>query len=101
MIHVAEGPLNYSFNDFQIWPTTFTYTAATIPVAVRARNAGEMTIGAQNMYRLFDDNPSNGPDDGINCRLNRASRYWMQCARGWKLPDRSASAIEARAVRAP
>lgn len=63
-IHVAEGPLAYSFNDYQVWPTTFSFTAAALPRAVRAKHPGEMTVGSQNMLRFFDDDPTNGPDDG-------------------------------------
>jgi predicted extracellular nuclease len=64
IIDVAEGPLAFSFSSYQIWPTTFTYTPATMPQTVRARNAGEMTVASQNMLRFFDANPNNGPDDG-------------------------------------
>lgn len=64
VIHVAEGPLTYSFNNFQIWPTTFTYTAPTVPRPVRARTPGELTVASQNLLRFFDADPTNGPDDG-------------------------------------
>lgn len=65
VIDVAEGPLTYSFNDYQIWPTTFTYTApAVLPRPVRARNPGELTVATQNLLRFFDADPTNGPDDG-------------------------------------
>jgi predicted extracellular nuclease len=64
IVQVAQGPLAYSFSDYQIWPTTFTYTAAALPHAVRARKPGEMTVASQNMLRFFDANPNNGPDDG-------------------------------------
>jgi uncharacterized protein len=53
-IDVAEGPLAYSFSDYQIWPTVLQWTPAPLPVPVRARNAGEMTIAAQNLFRLYD-----------------------------------------------
>ncbi len=64
VIDVAEGPLTYSFSDYQIWPTTFSYTPAALPRAVRARHPGEMTVASQNMLRFFDADPLNGPDDG-------------------------------------
>ncbi len=81
IIHVAEGPLVYSFSDYQIWPTTFTYTAAALPRPVRARQPGELTVASQNMLRFFDANPANGPDDGTpsaadyQARLVKASRH--------------------------
>jgi predicted extracellular nuclease len=64
VIHVAEGPLSFSFGDYQIWPTTFSYTAPTLPRGVRARGAGELTVASQNVQRFFDADPANGPDDG-------------------------------------
>jgi uncharacterized protein len=64
VIQVAQGPLAYSFSDYQIWPTTFAYTAATLPRAVRARHAGEMTVASQNMLQFLDANAANGPSSG-------------------------------------
>lgn len=69
VIHLAEGPLTYSFNDYQIWPTTFTYTEAELPRAVRARNPGELTVASQNMLRFFDD------DSNYQDRLAKASLH--------------------------
>ena len=53
-IDLAEGPLAFDFGDYSIWTTTLQYTNPTYPRPARARNAGEMTVGAQNMFRLFD-----------------------------------------------
>jgi len=64
VIQVAEGPLTYSFDDYQIWPTTLSYTKAVIPRPVRARHPGEMTVASQNMLRFFDADATNGPNDG-------------------------------------
>jgi hypothetical protein len=81
VVHVAQGPLAYSFNDYQIWPTTFTYTAAALPRAVRARLPGELTVASQNLLRFFDSDPTNGPDDGpvsteeYQARLAKASLH--------------------------
>ena len=52
----AEGPLTFSFGDYQVLPTTLTLgTEPALPRAVRAREPGELTIASQNMLRLFDD----------------------------------------------
>ena len=81
VIHLAEGPLTYSFSDYQIWPTTFTYTAAALPRPVRARAPGELSMASQNLLRLFDADPANGPDDGpvtpeeYQARLAKASLH--------------------------
>jgi predicted extracellular nuclease len=53
-IDLAEGPLAFEFGDYSIWTTTLQYTNPTYPRAARARNASEFTVGAQNMFRLFD-----------------------------------------------
>lgn len=53
-IDLAEGPLAFDFGDYSIWTTTLQYTNPTYPRPARARNAGEFTVGAQNMFRLFD-----------------------------------------------
>jgi predicted extracellular nuclease len=50
----AEGPLAFSFGDYQIWPTSLAVSAAPAVVPVRAAGPGELTIGSQNMLRLCD-----------------------------------------------
>ena len=58
----AEGPLAFSFSDYQIWPTVLTVTGDAEVIAVRDRDAGEFTVGSQNVLRLFDlvDDPKQG-----------------------------------------
>lgn len=53
-IQLAEGPLSFEFGDYSIYTTTLQYTNPAYPRVPRARNAGEMTVGAQNLFRLFD-----------------------------------------------
>ena len=50
----AEGPLAFSFSDYQIWPTELSVVGTITPAPVRAREAGELTVGSQNLFRLFD-----------------------------------------------
>ena len=59
-IQLAEGPFAYEFGDYSIWATSLSYTNPTYPRGARSRNAGEMTVGGQNLFRLFDstDDPS-------------------------------------------
>jgi predicted extracellular nuclease len=54
-IDLAEGPLAFDFGDYSIWTTTLQYTNPSYPRGARARNSGELTVAAQNMFRLFDD----------------------------------------------
>jgi predicted extracellular nuclease len=56
----AEGPLAFSFSDYQIWPTALEVEGAIAVRPVRARQAGEFTVGSQNFLRLFDT--ANDPD---------------------------------------
>ena len=54
-IDLVEGPLAFSFSDYQIWPTKLVYNGgAPAPRPVRSRTPGEFTIGGQNMLRMFD-----------------------------------------------
>ena len=64
-IALAEGPLAFVFGDYQVWPTALTLgEAPALPRPVRARNAGELTVASQNLQRFFDNDRTNGPDDG-------------------------------------
>jgi predicted extracellular nuclease len=48
----ATGPLGYSFGDYQVWPTLITTGPEPVLLAkLRAKEAGEMTIGSLNMFR--------------------------------------------------
>ncbi|MEM7483151.1 MAG: hypothetical protein AAF481_18455 [Acidobacteriota bacterium] len=59
----AVGVLGFEFGGYEIWPTSLTVTEAVIPRAVSPRQAGEMTIGSLNMFRLFDDVDDPGSED--------------------------------------
>ena len=55
----AEGPLGFSFGDYQVLPTSLTLgVEPTFPVAVRSRMPGEFTIATQNVERLCDPDPA-------------------------------------------
>ncbi|MEM7581754.1 MAG: Ig-like domain-containing protein [Acidobacteriota bacterium] len=60
----AQGPLAFSFGDYQILPTQTVVFGPdpALPRAVRAKAAGEFTIASQNMLRLFDDVDDPGGD---------------------------------------
>jgi hypothetical protein len=75
-VTVAQGPLSFAFGDFQIWPTTLTIAPSAFTRAVRARNAGEMTVGSQNLLRLFVNDPdiSDAIEVPYAVRLEKASR---------------------------
>ncbi|MGH7451410.1 MAG: Ig-like domain-containing protein, partial [bacterium] len=61
----AVGVLGFEFNDYEFWPKQFSFTPATLPGAVRSRNADEVTIGTLNLFRLFDNiNDPGTQDDG-------------------------------------
>jgi len=51
----ATGVLAYSFGDYELWPTSLDLIPAALPQAVRTREVAEMTVGALNLFRLFDD----------------------------------------------
>ena len=61
----AEGPLAFSFSDYQIWPTKLDVAGTIEPTPVRARAAGELTVSSQNLFRLFDTTNDPSCDDDV------------------------------------
>ena len=51
----ATGAIGFEFGGYELWPSELSVTPAPLPVAVRSRQVGEMTVGALNLFRLFDD----------------------------------------------
>ena len=81
-IDFVEGPLAFSFSDYQIWPTASSFSdPGEIVRPVRLANGGEFTIGSQNFLRLFDtvDDPDVDEDvatpEQYATRLQKASMY--------------------------
>jgi predicted extracellular nuclease len=83
----VEGPLAFSFSDYQIWPTSLVVQGEPAVRPVRARAAGEFTVGTQNVLRLFDlvDDPDT--DDPVPTpaqyalRLAKLSRLVLEALR--------------------
>jgi hypothetical protein len=83
-IVVAEGPLTFSFGDYQILPSTLTIgdTPDWI-LPVRPAGPDELTVGSLNLERLFDAVDDPGPEDngqvstpaGYQFRLEKFSSY--------------------------
>ncbi len=60
----AEGVIGFDFGDYEIWPTSLTIFPEPLPIPVRARrDAEEFTVGALNLFRLFDDVDDPGTED--------------------------------------
>ena len=51
----ATGAIGFEFGGYELWPSELSVTPAPLPVAVRSREVAEMTVGALNLFRLFDD----------------------------------------------
>ncbi|HET6629864.1 MAG TPA: hypothetical protein VFG91_08810, partial [Woeseiaceae bacterium] len=51
----ATGVLGFEFGGYELWPSSLSFEPLPIPRPVRARAAGEFTIGSLNLFRLFDD----------------------------------------------
>lgn len=75
----AVGVLGYEFNGYEFWPTQFSFEPAALPVAVRARNSDEVTIGTLNLFRLFDNVDDPGPQD--NGAVVSAAEYARRLAK--------------------
>jgi predicted extracellular nuclease len=51
----ATGVLGFEFGGYELWPSALTVVPAPLPVPVRSRLNGEMTVGTLNLFRLFND----------------------------------------------
>jgi predicted extracellular nuclease len=77
----ATGVLGFEFGDYELWPTSYSVHAATLPRAVRARNAGESTIATLNLHLLYDAIDDPGIDEPVKTpqaysdKLNKLSMY--------------------------
>jgi hypothetical protein len=80
VVAVAEGPLAFSFGDYQIWPTTLSVVGTIVPAPVRARAAGEFTVASQNLFRLFDtvDDPGGDPLPTEQEFADRLAKFSLQ-----------------------
>lgn len=61
----ATGIMGFDFGIGMLWPAQFQITdpGPAYPIAVRAANAGNLTIGSQNMLRFFNDVADSGSID--------------------------------------
>ncbi len=69
----ATGPLGFEFGGYEVWPTAYTVNEAPLPVAVTPAGALEYTVGALNLFRLFDDVDDPGSED--NGQVTSAVEY--------------------------
>lgn len=51
----ATGVIGFEFGGYELWPTSLTVTAATLPQPVRRARWFETSVASLNMFRLFDD----------------------------------------------
>jgi predicted extracellular nuclease len=86
----AEGPLFFSFGDYQILPTSMTVEGDVAVRPVRARAAGELTVGSQNFLRLFDLVDEPGKDDPVPTPqqyADRLAKFSMHVRNAMGAPD--------------
>jgi len=83
----ATGVLGFEFGGYEFWPSVLTVDPAPLPVAVRGREPGELTVGTLNLFRLFDDfdDPADGDRDDFvvstaeyQRRLGKFSAYIVE-----------------------
>ena len=72
----ATGAIGYEFGGYELWPSALTVNPAPLPVAVREREVAEMTVGALNLFRLFND-----VDDGNNETVVSGAEYGRRLAK--------------------
>ena len=82
----ATGVLGFEFGGYEFFPSSLNGTSAPLPVAVRARNANEFTVGSLNLFRLFDDvddPPSTNAQDAArnDALVSTAAEYLQRRAK--------------------
>jgi predicted extracellular nuclease len=90
VVIVAEGPLAFSFGDYQIWPTTLDVEGTIEATPVRPRAAGEFTVASQNLFRLFDttDDPSCDEETATPAQFaDRLNKFSLQVRTVLGSPD--------------
>jgi hypothetical protein len=79
-ILLAEGPLTFSFGDYQILPKTLVLgDAPPLPRPVPPALPDELTVGSLNFFRLFDDVDDPGPED--NGQVATTAEYQRRLAK--------------------
>ena len=88
-IEFAEGPLGFSFGDYQIWPTSLSVDGTIVLGPVRAREAGELTVASQNMLRLMDtvNDPCSDDVPTPAVYANRLTKVSKLIRDGYHAPD--------------
>ena len=68
----AAGGLQFSYGDYQIWPTSMTWTGDLAARPAPEPELGQMRIASQNFYRLLPSEPD--PDVDYATRLDKLAR---------------------------
>jgi predicted extracellular nuclease len=86
----AEGPLAFSFGDYQIWPTALEVDAGPAVVPVGPRETGEFAVGTQNVLRLFDTADDPETDDPVltpEAYADRLAKISLHVRQALRSPD--------------
>jgi predicted extracellular nuclease len=89
VINVAEGPLAFSFSDYQIWPTELSVDGTIVLGPIRSKTAGELTVASQNLLRLMDTVNDACSDDVPTAAVyaNRLNKVSLLIRDGFRAPD--------------
>ncbi|NNL48910.1 MAG: hypothetical protein HKO76_11165, partial [Acidimicrobiia bacterium] len=74
----ATGVIGFEFGGYELWPSELTVTPAPLPVPVRPREPGEITVGTLNLFRLFDDNDDPADPDGRDDAVVSTEEYQLR-----------------------
>ena len=74
----ASGIMSYAFGSFTLWPTSLNVANTTLPIGVRSRNDGEVTLGTLDAFRLFDDIDDPSSLDALGNQRNDITLTSMQ-----------------------
>jgi len=86
---IASGVMAYESEAYELWPTALTVTPVTLPVAVRAATADELTIASLNSYQMYDtvDDPGDEPVISALTYQRRLTKHSMYIRQVLRAPD--------------
>jgi predicted extracellular nuclease len=88
-ITVAEGPVAFSFSDYQIWPTELSVNGTIALGPIRVKAPGEFTVASQNLLRLMDTVNDACSDDVPTPAVyaDRLNKVSLLIRDGFRAPD--------------
>ena len=77
----ATGVIGFEFGGYELWPSALSVDPAPLPISVRPRELGELTVGTLNVFRLFDDIDDPADADGRDDTVVSTAEYQLRLSK--------------------